>query len=53
MPTHSGTALAVQEEWKDHFFLSTEEYLHSLISLVNELVSANFTSTYLFTYDSS
>ncbi|GAA6059581.1 hypothetical protein JCM10212_000637 [Sporobolomyces blumeae] len=30
-------ALAIQEEWRDHFFLSTEEYLHSLISLVNEL----------------
>lgn len=35
------TTPAVQEAWKDHFFLSTEEYLHSLISLVNELVSAN------------
>ncbi|GAA5833160.1 hypothetical protein JCM3766R1_001421 [Sporobolomyces carnicolor] len=30
-------ALAMQEEWRDHFFLSTEDYLHSLISLVNEL----------------
>ncbi|GAA5998817.1 translin [Rhodotorula paludigena] len=29
--------LGIQDEWKDHFFLSTEEYLHSLISLVNEL----------------
>ncbi|GAA5869484.1 hypothetical protein JCM3774_001464 [Rhodotorula dairenensis] len=29
--------LGIQEEWQDHFFLSTEEYLHSLISLVNEL----------------
>ncbi|BGP27710.1 Translin-1 [Rhodotorula toruloides] len=29
--------LGIQEAWKDHFFLSTEEYLHSLISLVNEL----------------
>lgn len=29
----------MQEEWRDHFFLSTEDYLHSLISLVNELVS--------------
>lgn len=29
---------AVEESWQDHFFLSTEEYLHSLISLVNELV---------------
>ncbi|GAA5951514.1 hypothetical protein JCM3765_005958 [Sporobolomyces pararoseus] len=29
--------LTIQEEWRDHFFLSTEDYLHSLISLVNEL----------------
>ncbi|GAA5958853.1 hypothetical protein JCM21900_002256 [Sporobolomyces salmonicolor] len=29
--------LGILEEWRDHFFLSTEEYLHSLISLVNEL----------------
>ncbi|CEQ42076.1 SPOSA6832_03847 [Sporobolomyces salmonicolor] len=25
--------LGILEEWRDHFFLSTEEYLHSLISL--------------------
>ncbi|GAA5985453.1 hypothetical protein JCM10908_006982 [Rhodotorula pacifica] len=29
--------LGIQKEWEDHFFLSTEEYLHSLIALVNEL----------------
>ncbi|TNY23153.1 Translin [Rhodotorula diobovata] len=29
--------LAIDDAWADHFFLSTEEYLHSLISLVNEL----------------
>ncbi|GAA5904321.1 hypothetical protein JCM8208_006835 [Rhodotorula glutinis] len=29
--------LAIEDAWQDHFFLSTEEYLHSLISLVNEL----------------
>ncbi|GAA5845227.1 hypothetical protein JCM9279_004810 [Rhodotorula babjevae] len=29
--------LGIEESWQDHFFLSTEEYLHSLISLVNEL----------------
>ncbi|KPV73387.1 uncharacterized protein RHOBADRAFT_22417 [Rhodotorula graminis WP1] len=29
--------LGIEEAWQDHFFLSTEEYLHSLISLVNEL----------------
>ncbi|POY75378.1 hypothetical protein BMF94_1535 [Rhodotorula taiwanensis] len=39
VPTKEEVAqqLGIQEEWKDHFFLSTEEYLHSLISLVNEL----------------
>ncbi|KDE08481.1 hypothetical protein MVLG_01262 [Microbotryum lychnidis-dioicae p1A1 Lamole] len=31
------TTLGIQPEWKDHFFLPTEEYLHSLISLLNEL----------------
>ncbi|GAA6013055.1 hypothetical protein JCM10207_006154 [Rhodosporidiobolus poonsookiae] len=30
-------ALGITEEWRDHFFLTTEDYLHSLISLVNEL----------------
>lgn len=29
----------VLDEWRDHFFFRTEEYLHSLISLLNELVS--------------
>ncbi|GAA5926354.1 translin [Sporobolomyces koalae] len=29
--------LKIDPEWRDHFFLSTEDYLHSLISLVNEL----------------
>ncbi|GAA5823193.1 hypothetical protein JCM3770_004309 [Rhodotorula araucariae] len=39
VPTKPDVAqqLGIQDEWKDHFFLSTEEYLHSLISLVNEL----------------
>ncbi|BGP43499.1 Translin-1 [Rhodotorula kratochvilovae] len=39
VPTKGEVAqqLGIQDEWKDHFFLSTEEYLHSLISLVNEL----------------
>lgn len=31
-------SIVVKAEWSDHFFLSTEEYLHSLISLLNELV---------------
>ncbi|SCZ90037.1 BZ3500_MvSof-1268-A1-R1_Chr1-3g01737 [Microbotryum saponariae] len=31
------SSLGIQPEWKDHFFLPTEEYLHSLISLLNEL----------------
>lgn len=30
--------VVVKDEWRDHFFLPTEEYLHSLISLLNELV---------------
>lgn len=34
---------SVQQDWQDHFFLSTEEYLHSLISLVNELVRVGLT----------
>jgi hypothetical protein len=29
----------VKPEWADHFKLTTEDYLHSVISLVNELVS--------------
>lgn len=33
--------VAVSPEWKDHFFLSTEEYLHATISLLEELVSRN------------
>lgn len=31
--------LTVQDSWREKFFLPTEEYLHSLISLMNELVS--------------
>ena len=29
----------VKEEWKDHLILPVEDYLHGLISVVNELVS--------------
>ncbi|KAK4049266.1 Translin-1 [Microbotryomycetes sp. JL201] len=29
--------LAIKPEWRDSFFLPTEDYLHSLISLLNEL----------------
>jgi hypothetical protein len=29
----------VKEEWNDRFSLSAEDYLHGLITLVNELVS--------------
>jgi predicted translin family RNA/ssDNA-binding protein len=29
--------LGVQDEWKDRFFITTEDYLHGLISMVNEL----------------
>lgn len=32
----------VSDAWRDHFFLPTEEYLHSLISLLNELVRLAF-----------
>lgn len=28
----------VQEEWKDRFVLSVEDYLHGMITMVNELV---------------
>ena len=31
----------VQEEWSDRLTISTEDYLHGIISLVNELVSFN------------
>lgn len=29
----------VKEEWSDRFVLSSEEYLHGTINLVNDLVS--------------
>ncbi|ORY88378.1 Translin [Leucosporidium creatinivorum] len=32
-----GRELEINPEWRDKFFLPTEEYLHSLISLLNEL----------------
>lgn len=32
------TLNAVKEEWKDRLAISAEDYLHGLISLVNELV---------------
>jgi hypothetical protein len=31
-------SLTVKEEWKDRLAISAEDYLHGLISLVNELV---------------
>lgn len=36
--------LLVQEEWSDRMTLPVEDYLHSVISLVNELVRNNFIS---------
>lgn len=30
--------MTVKDEWKDRFTLTAEDYLHGLISLVNELV---------------
>ncbi|BGP20200.1 hypothetical protein JCM10213_005945 [Rhodosporidiobolus nylandii] len=44
-------ALGVKSEWRDHFFLSTEEYLHSLISLVNELSRLAINRVTLGDYD--
>ncbi|GAA5820817.1 hypothetical protein JCM11251_001828 [Rhodosporidiobolus azoricus] len=44
-------ALGIKEEWRDHFFLSTEEYLHSLISLVNELSRLAINRVTLGDYD--
>lgn len=32
----------VKEEWSDRFSIATEDYLHGLISLVNELVNQYF-----------
>lgn len=42
-------ALIVQDEWKGQFELPAEDYLHGLISLVNELVNVAWTypTTYL------
>jgi len=31
------STLAIDQAWKDHFILTTEDYLHSLISLISEL----------------
>ena len=36
--TYQSTLHTVQDEWKDRFTLSIEDYLHGLITLVNELV---------------
>lgn len=33
----------VQEEWKDRFVLSVEDYLHGVITMVNELVRSSRT----------
>ncbi|GAA5917158.1 hypothetical protein JCM6882_003273 [Rhodosporidiobolus microsporus] len=44
-------ALGIKDEWRDHFFLSTEEYLHSLISLVNELSRLAINRVTLGDYD--
>jgi len=37
--SHSGVAfiLGIEEDWKDRFHLQIEDYLHGLISLINEL----------------
>ncbi|KAK9898033.1 translin [Cystobasidium minutum MCA 4210] len=35
--TKAGEAMGIKPEWADHFKLTTEDYLHSVISLVNEL----------------
>lgn len=41
--------LLVKDEWKDRFVLVVEDYLHGLISLVNELVSLTiFKKNYCF-----
>ena len=37
--SHEFVAVIVKSEWKDRFTLPAEDYLHGLISLVNELVS--------------
>ena len=42
------TLCTVKEEWKDRLVIPPEDYLHGLISLVNELVSCrnpNVTNT--------
>ncbi|GAA5871720.1 hypothetical protein JCM8547_008123 [Rhodosporidiobolus lusitaniae] len=44
-------ALGIKDEWRDHFFLTTEEYLHSLISLVNELSRLAINRVTLGDYD--
>ncbi|GAA5982910.1 hypothetical protein JCM11641_002624 [Rhodosporidiobolus odoratus] len=44
-------SLGIKDEWRDHFFLSTEEYLHSLISLVNELSRLAINRVTLGDYD--
>jgi len=33
----AGKAMGIKPEWNDHFKLTTEDYLHSVITLVNEL----------------
>ncbi|KAN0087469.1 Translin [Tylopilus felleus] len=33
----AGVVLGIKEEWSDRFSIATEDYLHGLISLVNEL----------------
>jgi predicted translin family RNA/ssDNA-binding protein len=35
--SHVGDILGIKEEWKDRLAISAEDYLHGLISLVNEL----------------
>lgn len=37
--------LSVRDDWKDRFDLPAEDYLHGLISLVNELVHISTASS--------
>jgi hypothetical protein len=36
------SSFSVKEDWKDRFSLPVEDYLHGLISMVNELASVTF-----------
>jgi hypothetical protein len=41
-------AFAVKTEWKDRFEVATEDYLHAVITLVNELVCENMVHVHNF-----